>query len=884
MPAAGRGAPLSKTTNYNWTDDEYATLHIIQVEHPYLDGPDVERLWHQRFTEHMKQGREYNASKLKETWQYRHYKGKSLKWKTIARPNRRPEGEDQTQYSAQEQAHIQGLRRELQNAANTCTPPINLQAPANRVDSGTMCDCNACQGTVRTRSALDAETEAAKDKKGKARGISAKKDSVPSVNKKIAKRPAATKRPAKRDDDTSNALATAEGGTQRRSRREMKRPVYADPDNDSYENDAEEFEEEIMHGNDSDDDMDLDNEGEDDSLLPQSTRTQNTTPAPFMPALSTSERSSFHSSANAFSTSAGQAPQGSGTSRTGIAASDTGQRQSTSNPQRGRDAGKSAEEGQGSEMDVDEPIIHLATVEVARGSLRMVHHRDLLVYDNKLRLRDGFTLVKKDTPVYQHGGQVMMIAPSTQQAGPFMVCDTNKCTACKRKADKNMESPTEGRPFVHLGECIRDLSSGHLLFAPTERCEYAPASSDQPLYPDNAVLICPGLGPRLYDVVNLKQALLEGDNGVLSRAVVPILLSPVAGSLAAAALASAPANVQGAVNGSISATSSTSNVPTLSSGPAMSAPPYFPMANVPATKTIASAGNAVTRPSGSASKNEGASAVDEGERPLQGEAQHDLDQEDNGQSETDGAQNLRVASITGGKSFQDWCEDMLEDDDVDDDESIFEITPSGRIALQAHQDLPMVHQDHLIFGPRSSRDKQYITTIPASIPRIEENDTVYKYGGTAVRTISELTGRITDVMVCSKDICKNERCYTPPGKEDPLKPEHTPMPFKGLPFVHTKRDCIVRDGVTYFEGVLDIPNSSWSSLPPQVQDMDVMFVVDGGEAKVRVQGCVVSECPICQRVVAHERLVANGEEEEGRGKKLKGKGRRNAGRVAKGKA
>ncbi|KXT11853.1 hypothetical protein AC579_4290 [Pseudocercospora musae] len=306
----------------------------------------------------------------------------------------------------------------------------------------------------------------------------------------------------------------------------------------------------------------------------------------------------------------------------------------------------------------------------------------------------------------------------------------------------------------------------------------------------------------------------------------------------------------------------------------MSARTTAPIAKAPATKPSTSTTNTVTPPSPSQPK-ETTTLVRASDRFG---VRHNTSwtKEERPWPIADRLRKPRIASLTGGKSFRSWLRDMLEDDDVDDDEVVLDMTSTGGVALQAHQHLPMVHQDYLVFGPRTSRDKQYITTVPATSPRIDEDDAVYKYGGTAVRTNNELNGRITDVMVCSKDICQNERCYTPPGREDPVKPDHTPMPFESMPFVHTKRDCVVRDGVTYFEGVLDIPNSSWSSLPPQVEKVDVMFVVDGEEVK-SVSDLSEARC------VARERLVAIGET-AGEDKKPAVTGRRNAGRAAKKKA
>ncbi|EME80670.1 uncharacterized protein MYCFIDRAFT_177601 [Pseudocercospora fijiensis CIRAD86] len=528
MPAAGRGDPLTKTTNYNWTDDEYSTLHIIQVEHAYLEGPDITRLWHQRFPQHMSQGREYNATKLKETWQFRHYKGKSAKWKTIARPNRRPEGEDQTQHTAQEQAHFQTLRQELQTAANACTPPITLQAPTAPVDSGIMCGCNACQRKVQGRDTAAAQSDAVKDKKGKgkARGISAKASSVNGVSKKTDKESARNKRPVKK----SSAL----GDKQPRSRREMKRPIYADPRSESDENDAEMEEEEMEEGSDPDA-MDLDDDNLIDEPTQPTSRPQDAVPGLGMPAASmrngamskklstialSESKPATHmntgpsryngqdrATSNQFNLGNASSRPGAHTmlsirtSQVNAAAPENARSQSDRSSSGGKTATKPSGASHPHGKKVDEPAVDLANVERAEGSLRMVHYKNLFVADDKLRLQDGFTLVKQDTPLYRHGGQVMMIAPSLQKPGPFMVCDTNKCTGCKRKAEKNLESPTEGLPFVHLRQCLRDEHSGRLLFQPEDICENLPASSDQPLDLANVVIVCPGLGAKVYRVV-----------------------------------------------------------------------------------------------------------------------------------------------------------------------------------------------------------------------------------------------------------------------------------------------------------------------------------------------------------------------------------------------
>ncbi|KAF7196988.1 hypothetical protein HII31_01688 [Pseudocercospora fuligena] len=484
MPVAGRGEPLSKTTKYNWTDDEYSTLNIIEVEHPYLNGSDKTRLWHKRFPEHMKQGREYNASKLKETWQFRHYTGKSVKWKTIARPNRRPGGDDQTPHSAQEQAKIQALRQELQAAANSCTPPIALQVPTARVDSGVMCDCNACQGVVQTRSNPATHNDAAKDKKGKARGISAKSGSGRGVSKKISKVSARSKHRVDKEDDAHDVDDPADEFAHQRPRRDMKRPSYAEPESDGEGDDAEELMEEMLHGDDADAmELDHDDEGGDDDRTPMAARPNAAVAAPFMQAPLASKSQPFGKpsasaagerqstvhmkemsarpneqapapagqskadkpfgdsgvgpmslTAHAFSTRAGQAPQQPSTSRTGVSAPNTTQGQSAQGSQRGNKGKETVRDSQANEMEVDEPAINLADIEFAQRPLRMVHHRDLLVEEDKFSLRDQFTLVKEDMPVYQHGGQVMMLAPSGQQRGPFMVCDTTSCSYCSQLA------------------------------------------------------------------------------------------------------------------------------------------------------------------------------------------------------------------------------------------------------------------------------------------------------------------------------------------------------------------------------------------------------------------------------------------------------------------
>ncbi|KXT11842.1 hypothetical protein AC579_4288 [Pseudocercospora musae] len=487
MPRAGRGEPLAKTGGaYKWTDDEYGTLHVLEVEYPNLSESELERLWHQLFQQHKLKGRNYNASKLHETWAYRHYDGRSSKWVRIARPNQKPNVGDATQHNAQEQVWFRNLRQSIRVAASALTPPIILPSPTAQVDAGTMCRCNSCQGTVQRRNGKRGDVNAPATNKGKARGVSAVKDGVSGAGIGKAKAWSGKGRSIKQQGDEQydgpGPASRGSGSTRKRSIASARRATYAEFDDgeEEEENDDEGGSEveEVEETADADEDGGY---GEDDARVHRAMA-----------------RATAH-----LTLASGQGSQVNTTEgpSTGTTAPDANGSEAVSRPTGPSSLRMSSRKASGHEPVVKQPTFKMADIEQARSSLRMVHCRYLFVEENKLRLQEGNVFVQQDSEVYRYGGQVMTIAPPTQQAGPFMVCDTKRCIGCKRSANKNIPSPTEGLPFVHLRQCIRDAISGRLLFSPQDICEYEPASPDQPLDLGNAVLVCPGLGPRVYRVV-----------------------------------------------------------------------------------------------------------------------------------------------------------------------------------------------------------------------------------------------------------------------------------------------------------------------------------------------------------------------------------------------
>ena len=123
--------------------------------------------------------------------------------------------------------------------------------------------------------------------------------------------------------------------------------------------------------------------------------------------------------------------------------------------------------------------------------LPMIHGTDVEIEDRRLALRvDGDSTVKsvnKASPLYEHGGALVRVWDSeNQRYGDVILCDPDICSECHKTgksgqvAIKVQHSPTEGLPFVHIGQDTKKNEKNEYVFRQT-----GPASIAELVLPED---------------------------------------------------------------------------------------------------------------------------------------------------------------------------------------------------------------------------------------------------------------------------------------------------------------------------------------------------------------------------------------------------------------
>ncbi|PIA89051.1 hypothetical protein CB0940_06773 [Cercospora beticola] len=112
----------------------------------------------------------------------------------------------------------------------------------------------------------------------------------------------------------------------------------------------------------------------------------------------------------------------------------------------------------------------------ASQKLEMVHGQDIDVENDRLTLPSDRVVktVDKSLAIYKHGGELIHVwNPRRQRFDDLIRCDgdvCNKCNDCGRSgglAIKIRRSPTDGLPFVHLGQNSIQNNNGEYIFSHT---------------------------------------------------------------------------------------------------------------------------------------------------------------------------------------------------------------------------------------------------------------------------------------------------------------------------------------------------------------------------------------------------------------------------------
>ena len=124
------------------------------------------------------------------------------------------------------------------------------------------------------------------------------------------------------------------------------------------------------------------------------------------------------------------------------------------------------EEGETEDQDVEEPGTEKSAA--ANRPLEMLH-RSGVDWEGGPPSVESFddTLIEHSCAVYQHGGDVHRIMTFDGQEADFMICDPKSCAVCDPHANTVRDGGTDGLPFVHSSDTVRD--SGLTYFKPKPR-------------------------------------------------------------------------------------------------------------------------------------------------------------------------------------------------------------------------------------------------------------------------------------------------------------------------------------------------------------------------------------------------------------------------------